>query len=96
MNMKNMVKKEVKSNRHCERSDAIWRDCHALWARNDGTQQGRSIFEMLGVLAIMAILSISGVGGYTLAMKKYKANESYHRHFRLSSPPVYESGDGGD
>lgn len=36
--------------------------------------QGRSMVEMLGVLAIIGILSIGAVAGYTLAMNRYKAN----------------------
>ena len=38
-------------------------------------EHGRSIVEMLGVVAIVGILSIGAVSGYTTAMKKYKANE---------------------
>ena len=38
-------------------------------------QSGRSMVEMLGVLAIVGVLSIGGVEGYTSAMRAYKANE---------------------
>ncbi len=31
--------------------------------------------EMLGVLAIIGVLSVGGIMGYTTAMRKYKANE---------------------
>ena len=37
-------------------------------------QNGRTMVEMLGVLAIVGILSIGGIAGYTLAMNKYRAN----------------------
>lgn len=37
--------------------------------------EGRSMVEMLGVLAIIGVLSIGGISGYTLAMRRYKANE---------------------
>ena len=30
---------------------------------------------MLGVLAIIGVLSIGGIAGYTLAMNRYRANE---------------------
>ena len=38
-------------------------------------QNGRSMVEMLGVLAIIGVLSVGGVYGYSLAMNKYRANE---------------------
>ena len=37
---------------------------------------GRSMIEMLGVLAIMGVLSIAAVGGYRWALVKYRANET--------------------
>ena len=36
---------------------------------------GRSMVEMLGVLAVMGVLSVGGVAMYTNAMNKYRANE---------------------
>lgn len=38
-------------------------------------QNGRSILETLGVLAIMGVLSVAGIQGYANAMNRYKANE---------------------
>ena len=38
-------------------------------------ESGRSMVEMLGVLAIIGVLSIGGIAGYTTAMNKYRANE---------------------
>ena len=38
------------------------------------TQTGRSMVEMLGVLAIVGVLSIAGLMGYRYAMNKHKAN----------------------
>ena len=38
-------------------------------------EYGRSMVEMLGVLAIIGILSVTGIYGYTIAMRKYRANE---------------------
>lgn len=38
-------------------------------------EKGRSMIEMLGVLAIIGVLSVGGIYGYTVAMRKYKANE---------------------
>ena len=38
-------------------------------------QSGRSMIEMLGVLAIIGVLSVGGIAGYTKAMSKYKINK---------------------
>lgn len=36
---------------------------------------GRSMIEMLGVLAIVGVLSVGGIAGYSKAMKKHKYNQ---------------------
>ena len=41
-----------------------------ILSRND--QGGRSMVEMLGVLAIIGVLSVGGISGYSKAMAKYK------------------------
>ena len=38
------------------------------------SQNGRSMVEMLGVLAIIGVLSVGGIAGYSAAMRKYRAN----------------------
>ncbi|MCM1323436.1 MAG: hypothetical protein NC218_04680 [Acetobacter sp.] len=38
-------------------------------------QLGRSMIEMLGVLAIVGILSVGGIAGYSKAMQRYKLNK---------------------
>ncbi len=38
-------------------------------------QQGRSMVEMLGVLAIIGVISIGGIAGYRMAMNRYQANQ---------------------
>ena len=38
-------------------------------------EQGRSMVEMLGTLAIIGVLSVGGIAGYTYSMNKYYANE---------------------
>ena len=43
--------------------------------RNDVCSIGRSMIEMLGVLAIIAVLTVGGIAGYSKAMKKYQANK---------------------
>jgi len=38
------------------------------------SQSGRSMVEMLGVLAIVGILTVGGMSGYKTAMKRFRAN----------------------
>ena len=38
-------------------------------------QNGRSMIEMLGVLAIIGVLSVGGIAGYSKAMQKYRTNK---------------------
>ena len=38
-------------------------------------ETGRSMVEILGVLAVIGVLSIGGIYGYTFAMDKYRAND---------------------
>lgn len=39
-------------------------------------QSGRSMIEMLGVLAIIGVLSVGGIAGYSKAMTKFKINKT--------------------
>ena len=38
-------------------------------------EKGRSMIEMLGVLAIIGVLSVGGIAGYSKAMEKWKINK---------------------
>jgi len=49
------------------------------------SQKGRSMVEMLGVLAIIGVLSVGGLYGYGVAMKKHKANELLHQASMLAA-----------
>ena len=42
---------------------------------NDSLCAGRSMVEMLGVLAIVGVLSVGAIAGYNKAMTKYKLNK---------------------
>ena len=42
----------------------------------NSTQSGRSMIEMLGVLAIVGVLSVGGIAGYSKAMTKFKINKT--------------------
>ncbi|MBO6281173.1 MAG: hypothetical protein J6N49_01435 [Alphaproteobacteria bacterium] len=39
-------------------------------------ESGRSMIEMLGVLAIIGVLSVGGIAGYSKAMMQYKINKT--------------------
>ena len=38
-------------------------------------ESGRSMIEMLGVLAIIGVLSVGGIAGYSKDMNKFKTNK---------------------
>ena len=44
--------------------------------RNNKNESGRSMTEMLGTLAIIGVLSIGGIAGYSYGMDKYRANQT--------------------
>ena len=43
---------------------------------NKNDQNGRSMVEMLGVLAIIGVLSVGGISGYSKAMAKFKLTKA--------------------
>lgn len=48
-------------------------------------ESGRSMIEMLGVLAIIGVLSVGGIAGYSKAMLKYKVNKTVDEITQISS-----------
>ena len=56
-------------------SDVYKRSTRAKKFLADDVQGGKSMIEMLGVLAIIAVLTVGGIAGYSKAMKKYQANK---------------------
>ncbi len=44
--------------------------------KNNLNEKGRSMIEMLGVLAIIGVLSVGGIAGYSKAMMKYRINKT--------------------
>ena len=46
-------------------------------------ESGRSMVEMLGVLAIVGVLSVGGIAGYSKAMLMYKSNKQMEQINRL-------------
>ena len=47
-----------------------------MTAKNLQYESGRSMVEMLGTLAIIGVLSVGGIAGYSYGMDKYKANQT--------------------
>jgi prepilin-type N-terminal cleavage/methylation domain-containing protein len=58
-------------------------------------QAGRSMIEMLGVLAIVGILSAGAISGYSMAMAQYKSNLLIEKVQLIVSRArsIYKSGD---
>ena len=48
-------------------------------------QCGRSMIEMLGVLAIVGVLSVGGLSGYNQAMNQYRINKTLTQITEISS-----------
>ena len=47
------------------------------------SENGRSMIEMLGALAIIAVLSVGGIAGYSKAMEKFKVNKAVSEYSYL-------------
>ena len=47
-------------------------------------QTGRSMIEVLGVLAIIGVLSVGGIAGYSKAMTKYRINKTIDQITQIS------------
>ena len=59
-------------------------------------ESGRSMVEMLGVLAIIGVLSIGGIAGYTIAMNRYRANEIVDTAAKLAVIGMTKNINGGN
>ena len=57
-------------------SDVYNKRTQAKKHQADAHQYGRSMVEMLGVLAIIGVLSVGAIAGYSKAMFKYKMNKT--------------------
>ena len=62
---------ESRSNQVADLSNLDYR----VKFENDSLCAGRSMVEMLGVLAIIGVLSVGAIAGYSKAMFKYKLNK---------------------
>jgi type II secretory pathway pseudopilin PulG len=65
-------------------SDVYKKRTQAKKHQLDAPQFGRSMVEMLGVLAIIGVLSVGGIAGYSKAMAKYKLNKTINQISTIS------------
>ncbi len=80
MSVKNNLK--INIHRHSERSEESMDPSIGVASLKDDNrvgQRGRSMVEMLGVLAIVGVLSVGGISAYSKAVEKHKANEALHK-----------------
>ena len=80
--MKNINKFETTERPECNKDTKLFFDdvctnsTRTKKAQVETAQCGRSMIEMLGVLAIVGVLSVGGIAGYSKAMEKFKINKT--------------------
>ena len=62
-----LLERRVQSGTRVRKAQAVTRQTNPI---------GRSMIEMLGVLAIIGVLSVGGIAGYSKAMMKFKINKT--------------------
>ena len=65
-----LLERRVQSGTRVRKAQAVTKQTNPI---------GRSMIEMLGVLAIIGVLSVGGIAGYTKAMEKIEANKQMHQ-----------------
>ena len=60
-----LLERRVQSSTRVRKAQAVTRQTNPI---------GRSMIEMLGVLAIVAVLSVGGIAGYSKAMRMWRSN----------------------
>ena len=89
-----LLERRVQSGTRVRKAQAVTRQTNPI---------GRSMIEMLGVLAIIGVLSIGGIAGYTKAMEKIHVNKIVNMVSDISatirtayiSQKTYDDFDGG-
>ena len=61
-----LFERRVQSSTRAKKAQVVTRQTNPI---------GRSMIEMLGVLAIIGVLSVGGIAGYSKAMTKFKTNQ---------------------
>ena len=80
--MKNINKFETTERPECNKDTKLFFDdmctnsTQTKKTQVKTAQCGRSMIEMLGVLAIVGVLSVGGIAGYSKAMQKFKINKT--------------------
>lgn len=74
---KQYLLKIVKNTDHGKSDDSYLVSMTCAGSGRSSPEQGRSMVEMLGVLAIVGVLSIGGITGYRFALNRYRANEIF-------------------
>ncbi len=74
-------------------SDVYKKHTQAKKHRLDVPQFGRSMVEMLGVLAIIGVLSVGAIAGYSKAMLKYKLNKQSEQLNQIMNAMIMHAGD---
>ena len=64
-------------------SDVYKKRTRAKTRQEDVRLSGRSMVEMLGVLAIIGVLSVGAISGYSRAMEKYRLNKTITGYSQL-------------
>jgi len=67
----NIFSNPFNNSKNLQSDRSLFPECVA-----DVLQSGRSMIEMLGVLAIIGVLSVGGIAGYSKAMQKYRINKA--------------------
>ena len=62
-----LLERRVQSSTRVRKAQAVTRQTNPI---------GRSMIEMLGVLAIIGVLSVGGIAGYSKAMMQFKINKT--------------------
>ena len=89
-----LLERRVQSSTRVRKAQAVTRQTNPI---------GRSMIEMLGVLAIIGVLSIGGIAGYSKAMEKIHVNKIVNMISDISttirtayiSQKAYDNFDGG-
>ena len=89
-----LLERRVQSSTRVRKAQAVTRQTNPI---------GRSMIEMLGVLAIIGVLSVGGIAGYTKAMEKIHVNKIVNMISDISttirtayiSQKAYDNFDGG-
>ena len=88
---RSFFRKKLQIRRHFATKCTI-RGTRGAKVQADATFSGRSMVEMLGVLAIIGVLSVGAISGYSKAMMKYRLNKQAEAFNMLLANTIQLSG----